>query len=104
MLDKILQLTNVSRPGAANQGLHSFRWNRLDYAVHPAREVLCKVPHKQRNVFTTVTKRRHMDRKNIESIEKVRTKSPFLDAGGQVSICGGNKGCIRLDRTRLSEP
>ena len=36
--------------------------------------------------------RQHMDRKNVESIEKVRSKSPFLDAGGQVSIRRGDGG------------
>src|ERR1700692_257673 len=104
MLDKILQLTNVSGPGVSNQGLHSFRWNRIDYAIHPTREVLYKVPHKQRNIFGTFTKRRHMDRKNVESIEKVCSESPFLDAVGQVSICRGDKARISLNRTRTSEP
>jgi hypothetical protein len=45
-----------------------------------------------------------MDRKNVESIEKVRSKSPFLDGGDQVSICRGDKARISLNRTRTSEP
>ena len=42
-----------------------------------------------------------MDRKNVESIEKIRSKSPFLDVGGQVSICRGDKARISLNRTRV---
>jgi hypothetical protein len=102
MLDEILQFTNVSRPGVANQGLHSFRWNRIDYAIHPTREMLCKVPYKQRNIFGMLTKRRYMDRKNVESVEKVCAKCPLLDAGGKVSIGCGDEAPIRLDGSGAS--
>ena len=45
-----------------------------------------------------------MDRKNVESIEQVRSKSSFSDADGQVSICRGDQAGIRLNRTRASQP
>src|ERR1700722_9288282 len=67
--DHILQLAYVPGPAIADEALHRLRRDGINRSVHPSREVLDEMPHKQRNVLWTFTQRRNLKRKNIESVK-----------------------------------
>src|SRR6185295_13671742 len=78
-LDKVLQLTDVSRPMIAGQRGHRFFRNALDSSLHLLSEFVREEMHQHWNVFGPLTQRRYVNRKNIQTIIKITAKFLFGD-------------------------
>src|SRR5579862_10009272 len=79
----------------ANQGVHRFRRNGVDLPVVPSTELLDEVPHQQGNVFSPLAQRRDSNRKYVESIVQIGSKSLVFHHRFQVAIRCGYKAGIR---------
>ena len=57
---------------------------------HARREFLGEVLHQQHDIIASIAKRRHHDRKHVQSIVEVAAKLFFVEHDGQIAIRGGD--------------
>src|SRR5467141_1337266 len=72
--DKVLQLTDVSRPRMVYQRLHHICRNPLDLLVHAFRVDSYKVPHERRNVSAPIAQRGNKYGKHIQPVVQIATE------------------------------
>src|SRR4030095_14795326 len=102
-LDHVGELSHVSWPVVILQGSQTGRRNRRYSSSEFLREPLRKMFDQTWYVFFTIPQRGHGDRKNIQTIPKVLTKSALLDYKLQISIGGRNNASVYLDGLRTTE-
>jgi hypothetical protein len=71
--------------------------NGLDGASHALAEVIHKMPHQWRNVFSPLTQGRNGYGEDIKPIEKILAELTFADSLLKVSTGGGNQANVHLD-------
>ena len=78
-LDDILQLANVSRPRISLAELQCPLVDPVDPLGHLLGETLDEVLDQNRNVLAPFSERRHLNRKDIQSVEQIRSERPVGD-------------------------
>src|SRR5439155_6459193 len=67
-----------------------FRRETFDKTRRVPGVLLQKVVDEHRNVFATLAQRRHINRKNIDSIIEIVTKTSITDHRAQIPVGGGD--------------
>ena len=97
-LDEVSQFPNISRPCIVRQSFHGC----LGYGSYLSSHAPGKLRHEkvrqQRNILAPFAKRRNLDRKNVEAIEKILAELLLSNHGGKVTMGRGNDPHIDLDR------
>src|SRR5271156_4695826 len=102
-LNDVLQFANVSRPRI---GLKQFQRLLVDasYVLTSfSRKAIDKVFDQQRNVRASFSKRRHLNREDIQPIKQITTKGPSADGSLQVTIGGCNHPNVSMDSTSAAD-
>src|SRR5690242_16719134 len=87
-----------------NENFHRFRGDRLDIPAVASRELLNEVAHQDRDILRPFAKRRYLYRKDIQTVEQVRSKSPFLDHLFKVPVRRCDQPRVGSDRACAAEP
>src|SRR5260370_34213605 len=72
--------------GKQIESIHRLFWNALDLFSHPTSVLVGEVADEKRNVVTTFSQRRDIDRKNLQAIVKVTAKLLFHDHLTEIGI------------------
>ncbi len=65
--------------------------------VQPAAELLHEVADQQRNILAAFAKRRKLNGKNIEAVEKIGTKFAFGDQAAKIGVGGGDHANVHAN-------
>ena len=101
-LDDVLQLTNVARPVVGEQQVQRLLVNRAEMSPHPRGVPLHEVLNQHRDVVFSGSKRRHVDRKDIQPIKQVSPETANPDRGVQITIRGRYETNVDTDRLGAS--
>src|SRR5271165_2226047 len=95
--DEVLQLAHVTGPRGVRQHFHCSLRDRSDFLPHSSGQLRHKIVNKQRNVFSSLTKRRDLNRKHVQSIKQVFAKLAFANHCGKVLVCRCNDSRVDMD-------
>src|SRR4051794_3252293 len=99
--DRVLQLTDVSRPVIGEERLASFGGERRSsYPGVLRREVL----REERHVLEPLPQRRQPDGDDVQAIEKVLEEAARLHLGREILVAGGDDPRVHLHRRGLADP
>jgi len=68
-----------------------------------SRIAIDKVFHQQRNVRPSFSKRRYLDREDIQPVKTIATERPSADSGLQVTVRGGDYPNVSVDSTSAAD-
>src|SRR5258708_14683245 len=68
-----------------------------------SRIAIDEILNQQRNVLSSLSKRRYLDREDIQPVKQITTKGPHADGGLQVTIGGGNDPNISVYSTSAAD-
>src|SRR6266699_4932855 len=69
-----------------------------------SRMAINKIFHQQSNILSSFSKRRNLNRKNLEPIKQITTKGSAGYRSIQITIRGGDDTNVDLDGLRSSDP
>src|SRR5260370_23075158 len=72
--------------GKQIESIHRLFWNALDLFSHPTSVLVGEVADEKRNVVTTFSERRDINRKNLQAIVKDTAKLLFRDHFTEICI------------------
>ena len=102
-LDKIFQLTHVSRPGVSHQ-LIKCPIAELNIAPDGANgETLSEMSSKKRNILSALAERRNVDRHDIQPVVQILPEQPATHKLGRVAVGGGDDAYIDGDEFALAD-
>src|SRR5580692_6300451 len=85
-LDKVFQLTNISRPMPGGELLHGSGRYEFDPLLHAAAVLLREVSDQQRNIVRTFAQRWDADRKHVQAIVQVAAELAVLHHFLEIAI------------------
>src|SRR5882762_3640126 len=94
---QIFQFANIAGPGVGHQGIHGVRGNVLNGFVQPAAELLHEVADQQRNILAAFAKRRKLNRKNVEAVEKIAAEFAFGVQTAKIGVGGGDHANVHAN-------
>ena len=102
-LDQIFELTDISGPMVIRERRHSFAGNRVHVALHLPRILLGEVTHQHGNIFAALPQRRHLYRKNIQTVEQIAAKFPVRHHLHQITNGGRDEPDIYFSCARSTQ-
>jgi hypothetical protein len=91
MLDGVLQLPDISRPGISHQAVEAFLRRARQPPPAPRACLLQEIFGQQRNVFSALSQGRRFERNHIETVKKVQPETPLFCLGPEIPIGGGDQ-------------
>src|SRR5712692_3545506 len=74
-----------------------------DILARFSRIAIDKIFHQQSNILSSLSKRRNLDRENLQAIKQITTEGPSADGGLQVTIGGCNHPDVSADSTTAAD-
>src|SRR6266436_5074958 len=102
-LNHVLQFADVPWPGVGAKQVEAFFGYPLYVLSHLPRAMIDEVFDQHRNVFSSFPQRRHINRKNVETVEEIAAKRTRLDGHLQVTVCGSNHSHICWNGSRSAD-
>src|SRR6516164_568955 len=93
----VLQFPNVPGPMVSLKHCQSSFVDILDLLSDFAGVALRKVFHQHRNILFAISKRRHIDGKDVQPIEKIASEGSCVDRCLQVAIRGSDNAYVNGD-------
>ena len=87
--DNVLQFANIARPEIRLQQFEAFLVNGPKHLPCLPGVTIQKVLHKQRNVFASLPQRRHLNRKDVKSVEQLAPERACGDRTLEVAVRRG---------------
>src|SRR5712664_1283141 len=75
-----------------------------DFLARFSRIAIDKIFHQQSNILSSLSKRRNLDRENLQAIKQITTEGSAGYRSIQITIRGGDDTNIDLDGLRASYP
>ena len=101
-LHRILQLTDIARPRVIKKQLQGRFGEAHLFAVF-FHELAQVVFNEQFDILITLTKRRKVDRDNVETIEEILSELSFFDHLFEVAVGRRNEAGVHRDRLRSTQ-
>src|SRR5205807_4164789 len=102
-LDGVLKLADVARPLVVSQTRARLARNPFHLPVALVAVLLNEIICQQWNILAPLSKRRHGERDDVETIVEVLTKCALTDGFFEVSVGRGNQSDINLERARPTD-
>src|ERR1700680_4467411 len=102
--DNVLQLTNVARPGITAEQLQSLLADFSNSLAQLSGVPLNEIFNQFRNVFASLTQRRHLDRKHIQPVEQIHSKCARGGGSLEGAVCRGYHPDGRRKWVSATEP
>ena len=98
VLDHVVQLADVSRPGRLNQHLHGLRGEPLLLALVLGGEQADEVLGQERDVLPPLVQGRQFQADHVQPVEQVLAEGVFLDRLLEVAVGGRNDAHVHRHR------
>ena len=86
MLDEVLELAHIPRPGPVHQGFHGISGNGVDVPVHVFGILLGEVSHQNGYVFRMISQRRRNDGEDLQPVIQIAAKEFVPHHLGQIPV------------------
>src|SRR5262249_29743421 len=102
--DEILQFTDVAGPTVAHEGVHGLAGNALNVLVHSSGIESQEMSHQIRDILGALPESGNVNRKDLQSIEKIFAKGRLLDHAGEIPVRRRDHPNINFVGASAAEP